>query len=160
MRMRQARPGKGFTIIELVVVVALVAILASLATASFGFHFRSRQPEHYVDYLTHYLRYLQFKAIEDAATHRMSVDDDRQGVVTEREGEVGGQFMEVRHPFSRHLGTGHDFELEMSKGRYVYFYPNGSITPNQLELKRDGMRIALVTVQNRIGVVEVSYARQ
>ncbi len=143
----------GFTLIELLIVVSLVAILSGLTTIRFVQSFQERSTSHYLSELLIFLRYTQFQAIEDGKVHKLEID--RKGKIANLiQNKGAADFEEAPATYAKRLLKNNDFKLEFDKGDEIYFFPDGSVTPNQLSIKKDGREAGFVKIKNRLGAFE------
>ncbi len=144
----------GFTLIELIVVIALVAVIAGLATVRFMQSFEARSTDQYVKELTSYLRYVQFRAIEEGQAYRLGVAEEGKGLTTSV-ADSSGKFAETRLPHARKLREDSRMDIRLKKGNGVFFFPDGTVTGNAFEISDSSGRLITVTIKNRLGIFEV-----
>ncbi|HTL48647.1 MAG TPA: prepilin-type N-terminal cleavage/methylation domain-containing protein [Verrucomicrobiae bacterium] len=149
--------SRGFTLVEILIVFALVATFAALAVAGFSRFYNERLPRLYVKDLAGYVRYLQFKAIEDGKIYRMTVDNDT-GVSTASKPNAKKDFEPLRDALSRRFQKKGEFAVVLGEGHEVYFFPDGTVTRNAVTVSRNGGEIATLQIKNRLGALEIHYA--
>src|SRR3989338_1473387 len=107
---------KGFTLIELIVVITLVAILSGIATVRFVGSFQGRSLVHFTNELVNFLRYIQFKTIEEGSVHKLEVDSEEGRLTSSAQAEESVLFEEISTPFSSRFGNKLPFTIELEKG--------------------------------------------
>ena len=98
----------GVTLIELLMVIAIVVTLAGLVTVNFIRSYQAHNVKYFTNELAAYLRYVQFKAIEEGAVHKLTTDPESGGLESFAQYGKANEFQEITTPFSRRFGkTGH-----------------------------------------------------
>ena len=152
---------KGMTLIELVLVMALVVTLASLATVSFVRSYQARSFNHYVNEFASYLRYLQFKAIEEGIVLKLAPDPETETLRCYVKKKKSSEFSESSTSFSKRFESKGDFEVGIRKDREVYFYPDGTITLTKFVItNKKNDEEAVIEVKNRLGAFKVTFDEQ
>src|SRR3989338_10495168 len=105
----------GLTLIELLIVISLVVTLAGLATARFVRSYASRSADHFVKELAAYLRYVQFKAVEEGAVHKLAVDRETGVLASLVQEEKGKGFREITTPFSKRFAQARLFSISFEQ---------------------------------------------
>ncbi|MBI4357924.1 MAG: hypothetical protein HY584_01370 [Candidatus Omnitrophica bacterium] len=147
----------GLTLIELVTVAALIVILAGLATTRFVESFQARRMDHFVKELVIFLRYVQFKTIEEGTIHKLEIESDSGGIRGFSQDEKPSKFREIRTPFFNRFRNPKPFSIGLDQGDEVYFFPDGRISSNMFLIKSDSQEQASIAVKNRLGVFEVAF---
>ena len=147
---------RGFTFIELIVVVILVSILAGLATTRFVQSFRERRSDYFVKELVAYLRYIQIKAIEEGMTHQLEVDPDSKALKSLSQSSDASEFHEISISMFKRFKKTDPFVVQLEEGNQIYFFPDGNVTPAKLSITEGAEEKASVAIKNRLGVFEVS----
>jgi prepilin-type N-terminal cleavage/methylation domain-containing protein len=150
------RKKNAFTLIELVLVVALISILAGMATIRFAQSFRERSAEHLVKELVFFLRFVQFKAIEEGKTYKLVFESDSGKLRSFVRSPKSTRFEEVSIPMIGRLQEPGHFNFELEQGSELYFFPDGSVTPNQLMILEENQEKASIGIKNRLGLFEVA----
>lgn len=150
------RKNLGVTLIELILVVALVVVFSGLVTVGFARSFEARNLDHFVKELTAYLRYLQFKAVEEGAIHKLTVNVDSGAIEIFMADRNATDFKEVITPFSGRFKRKDYFSVRLQDGKEVYFFPDGRVTPNKFVVTGDNEKTATVEIKNRIGAFQVT----
>ena len=150
------RQVMGMTLIELLIVILLVMTLAGLATANFIQSYQARNVEHFAKDLAAYIRYVQFKAIEDGSIHQLKLDSESGLLETFAQEKKDIDFQKVTTPFSKRFQKQDQYTIRFRKGKEIYFYPDGNVTPNQLLLLENEQEKASVEIKNRIGAFKVT----
>ena len=150
----------GFTFVELVIVISLIVMITGLATVRFMKSYEGRSSEQLTKELTTYLRYLQFRAIEEGLVHKLESTDDDKGLVAYEQGEKWDKFSEIQTPFSKRLSQFHEFSVDFQNGDVIYFFPDGSMTKNKLWIVRGTEREETLEIKNRIGSFNVNFEKR
>ena len=151
--MAKKKALRGFTLVELIMVVVLVVMLTSLATTRFVQSYQARTADYYVKELVFFLRYVQFKSIEEGVVHKLALDSDQLRVFV-KENETN-DFKEVSIPFLNQFEKQAQFTLEFREGNEIYFFPDGSVTPNQFMIMDGVDKKASIEIKNRLGAFQV-----
>lgn len=146
--------SRGMTLIELLIVLALVVSLAGMATAGFVNFFRDKNPRFFVKEMTSYVRYLQFKAIEEGKIHKLSVEPE-DGTLRTYTQTKEMKFAPVHDSLSKRFEVKSAYELDIQDGKEIYFFPDGTITRNEIHVLSDDHKIASLSVRNRLGALKV-----
>ena len=146
----------GFTLIELITVVVLIMTLAGLATTRFVQSYQARSVDHFVKEFVFFLRYIQFKSIEEGAIHKLVLDPDSGELKSFIKLTVApDNFKETSIPFVNRFQKRARFVLQLKNGNEVYFFPDGGVTPNQF-LVMEGMKErASIDIKDRLGFFQV-----
>lgn len=148
----------GVTLIELILVMALVVTLAGLTTVNFIRSYQSKSFNHFVNEFTSYLRYLQFKAIEEARIVKVAFDAESGLLTCYVKQKKSNEFEETKTPFSNRFQSADEFEIDIQKGDAVYFYPDGTITLNKFVITNTkNEEKATIEVRNRLGTFKVTF---
>ena len=150
------RKALGVTLIELTIVLALIVTLAGLATVSFMRSYEERNLEHVVKELVIYLRYLQFKAIEEGRVHKLKIDSEASSLVSYVQGEKYNDYEELVTPFARRFKKIDHFLVHLNEGSEIYFFPDGLLTTNELSITAENERGATIEIKNRLGAFQVT----
>lgn len=67
--------NNGFSLLELVVVVAVIALISSMVIPMFGESLRSMRRQRYIDDFMTAMKYAQERAITDSVEHRIYIDE-------------------------------------------------------------------------------------
>jgi len=115
-----------------------------------------RSSEYFVKELTSYVRFLQFKAIEEGRVHKLKVDQDNHMLVSLVQGDRAKDFYEIKTPFSKRFSNLDRFVVHLNKGNDIYFFPDGSITKNKFIVMHKRRKEATIEIKNRIGALQVT----
>ena len=146
---------EAFTLVELVLTVALLSILTGTATAVFIQSFRERSVDYAAKEVTFFLRYVQFKAIEEGRTHKLTFDSVSGEFKSFVEQPKPAGFQEILIPFANRFKNHGPFLFRLEQGNALYFFPDGSVTPNQLIISEENQEKASIGIKNRLGLFEV-----
>lgn len=150
------RNRSGVTLIELILVITLIATLASLATVNFMRSYRERNLQHFVRECASYLRYLQFKSIEEGKTHRLTADEQGR-LLSFIQGKRPKDYDEITTPFSKRFSRADSFSIRFRRGNEIYFFPDGVLTPNELFVEVDHEPAASIQIKNRLGAFQIKF---
>lgn len=146
---------KAFTLIELLVVIALIAVITGFVSVRFIQSYGSRQQDGYIKEFVNYLRYVQFKAIEDGLVYKLVLDEDKKSI--ESLVETEREFKSVNTPFSKKFSKSGNLSVQFKKGNEIYFFPDGTITKNTVTILDQMNELASVEIQNRVGSFKISH---
>ncbi|MBI4372431.1 MAG: prepilin-type N-terminal cleavage/methylation domain-containing protein [Candidatus Omnitrophica bacterium] len=153
---RRAAGKNGFTMAELLIVLALVAMMSALVITRFSGSYEARRSEHILKDLTAYLRYLQFKSIEESATYQLDINEKSSAIRVQIKDEELKSFRDVKIPYGESFSDLHPYRLKLSKANEVYFFPDGSVTPNKINLLKGYKEQASVEITNRLGAFKIN----
>ncbi len=155
--MRQVHKiSDAFTLIELIIVLAIVATLAGLATTGFVMSVQARSTDHFVKELTAYLRFIQFKAIEEGKIHKLIAEEPDGTLSVLAEDGTAGEFQPVESLFAKRFGNEKNFSVRFAQGKEIYFLPDGVVTRNKLMISDEQGERAAIEIKNRIGAFKVT----
>lgn len=146
--------SRGVTLIELVIVVSLIAVFAALVTSGFANFYRGRNPELFVKDFSGYVRYLQFKAVEDGKIYRIAADDEN-GLRLSSFGQGDREFVPAADPMAKRFTAKGNFSIRTERGRDIDFFPDGTVTRSRIEIFEGEKKIADLTLKNRLGTLQV-----
>lgn len=149
------RKRLGFTIVELIVVLTIVAALAGLATTAFITSFQARNTDHFVKELSAYLRFIQSKAIEEGKTHKLITEEPGTLSVLIQD-EAESNFHPLSNLISRRFEHEKNFTVHLSQGNEIYFFPDGVMTRGKLMISDVKGERATIEIKNRIGSFKVT----
>jgi len=147
----------GMTFIELLVVMALVIAITGLVTVRFIGSSQAQTEKQWAKSSVMLLRYLQFKSIEEGLIHKIRLDELKQSLKVLVESEEPGEFEEIKTPYSNQWKKTDRYRIRFQKGKEIYFFPDGSMTRNQLMMMEGSHERAAIDIQNRIGSFQVTY---
>ena len=147
----------GLTLVELLIVVALVALMTGLAVALFRNGYERHHLEHYVKDLSAYFRYAQYRAIERGKTQQLRMDEGNK-LQTLTDEANNGRLIEMDDPFLRGLNHQSNYRLYFDNSEGIYFFPDGNVTRNRLVVSDEETKLAALEVTNRIGHVRIELA--
>jgi prepilin-type N-terminal cleavage/methylation domain-containing protein len=150
------RKSRGVTLIELVLVIALVLTLSTLATVNFIKSYQARDFRQFVSELASYLRFVQYKAIEDGLVLKVSIDSDSGRIESLAQGSKPKEFKSFTTPFSKRFESNNQFSVQLDKGRDIFFSPDGSMTINKITVSNERYR-AKIEIRNRLGAFRIKY---
>ena len=112
--------------------------------------------EDVVKELVIYLRYLQFKAIEEGRVHKLKIDSEASSLVSYVQGEKYNDYEELVTPFARRFKKIDHFLVHLNEGSEIYFFPDGLLTTNELSITAENERGATIEIKNRLGAFQVT----
>ena len=146
----------GFTLIELIVVMGLVLTIIFMAAPHFVRSYQSRNIDFYLKDLQFFLRYMQFKAIEEGKVQKLVLDPDTgelQGFV--KKGRGPEEFEKISVPIGYEVQKHTRFMLQLKNGNQIYFFPDGALTPNRFLIMEGMEERASLNIRNRLGAFQV-----
>ena len=150
-------PGvTGFTLIELVCVVVVLAIIAALTVPVWGRSIRRFRAERYAAAVTELLRYAQAHAITRHSTVRVTLDapSGRVELAVERQG--GEDPAPLRSRWGRPLIPPPDVKVSAAPETSTQFRPDGSSIGWELRVVSPGSPPSQITVDPLTGAVSWS----
>ncbi len=144
------------TLIELLIVLALVISLAGMATVGFVHFSRGKDPQLFMKDMAAYVRYLQFKTIEEGTVHKLSVEPEEGTLRTYAQG-AEKKFFQVKDSLSKRFEVKSTYKVEIENGQEIYFFPDGTVTRNEIRVFSGDDKIASLAVSNRLGTLKVEF---
>lgn len=126
------RPARGFTLLETLLVVALLAIAATLAAAAVTGGFRGMELRSTAKEIAAHLRFTRARAIATGQPQRFTIDPQGHAwrAPDGREGEIPRR-LAVEFTGAR--------EVQPSEGEgAIVFFPDGAATGGRVRLSLDG----------------------
>ena len=124
------RPTRAFTLIELILVMVLMAIVASAVVPSLGRFSRSRQDHDAADQLVSIIQYAQNQAASTGFTHRLQLDPaaGTYYITSNQSGSYARPTDNYGRTFSVGSGLTADWDapVEISTRGYLEFSPDGA----------------------------------
>lgn len=171
--MKQAdKRWRGFTIIELLLVVVIVAVIAALAAPNFGSTYARIQLRKAADDLAYRMRYAQSYAITRNTLTRLEFDPSfTRYWLTSKSGEEAAQdtFERLTGRLGESVGIPGDIQVSFAQDDpSLYFYPDGTMDKRRVSLcrglpagrvgpaQRDRQECVFVSTQKQRGQVYVS----
>ncbi len=147
--------NKGFVLIELVLVAAIILVLAGLAIPLFGSPFRDIQLKDTSQNLVQLMRYVQAKAIAERKFCRINFDFAK-GIFwpTVESDTHSGEFSRIKGK----RGKAHNLAPDISiagKSAFVTFYPDGSSDQAKIEISHSRGKAFTITTPRYIGDVKI-----
>jgi len=151
---------KSFSLIELLLVVVILGIIASLAIPNFSQTYSSLQMQETAKNISYLMRYTQSQAIIRQRYFRLEFDEpNKEYRITRRAGEESEN--KTEESFERIAGRNgrafhipEELTLETPKP-FVEFYPNGDIEPVRIYLSNVKGKYFTVSTQEQVGYVLV-----
>ncbi len=141
------RPSRvGFTLLELMIVMSLLAIITAMVTPVFGGTFRSVQAENETRDLVAFMEYAQMRSVTDAAEYRVFLVPEMSTYWLEkavvRDG-VSVDYVMAEDNLAEDTTLADLVEMAVPRARrfkgkkvyYVSFYPNGMCDDALIALK-------------------------
>ena len=117
MKQNSRTRARGFTIIELMIVIALLAVVATIAVPSFTQFTRNNQTQAQSDEILRFLQYARSQAVSSRKTYEVSINAAGVWSVGPQGGEAE-RIMEIRSELSISVENGS-----------ISFSPNGLADP-------------------------------
>lgn len=148
------RSQAGFSLIELLIVIGLVAVISAMATASFAGRHEERSLESFLSDLKAYVRFVQYRAVEKGQTYRIDIGEN--GELSSMVDESGkGNFVEAGDTLALRLNRFKSFRLSFDDTDGIYFFPDGVASHNRVFVSRGLDRLATIEVSSRVGQIRV-----
>lgn len=145
-RKRRSSWARGFTLIEILLVVVLLGILVGLAVPDFARSFRHQSFQTEIQNLQQAIRYCQYQAIGGRKTLRLSIDPEGKSYRVEQ--QVNPDSLESFAPVPGRLGHGRSlaqaFTLEAATRQPILFFPDGTFSGVNLEIEGEDGESAVI----------------
>ncbi len=148
--------SRGMTLIELLLVLALVVSLAGMATVGFVNFMSGQDPKLFVKDMSSYVRYLQFKAIEEGKILKLNIER-REGTVQVYAQDTQKKFVPIHDSLSKRFESEDRYKAEIENGQEIFFFPDGTVTRAQIRVFDRDRKIASLAVKNRLGGLKVEF---
>lgn len=146
-------PGKsrGFTFVELMMVVAIIAVLAGISIPAFRAHFEEQVRQDFASRLQTAMQYQRERAVTEGEVTVCALDDAGREVAFFVNGtQTRVSAMAVPSGIEARV-----VKPQEASGTQVAFYPDGQIEPATIELRsRDGA-VTRLTTEEQFGQVTV-----
>lgn len=156
---------RGFTIIELLLVVVMIAVMAALAAPNFGSTYARVQLRKAADDLAYHMRYAQSYAITKNTRVRLEFDPSSTRYwLTRRSGDAAAQdtFIGLTGRMGEVIRVPRGVQVSFKDGDpLLYFYPDGTMDKRRINFcrvhpaGRQGGQCVLVSTQKQRGQVHV-----
>lgn len=142
------------TLIELLIVLAIMIVFMGAASASFTNMLQHRNPELFMKDLAAYVRYLQYKSVETGKIGMLRPASGEGGLET-YEQNSRREFKKISEAAARRFEAEKKFLFRWDQPGEIYFYPDGSVTRGRLSVFAGQDPVAVLVLQNRLGVQKV-----
>lgn len=153
--MNGVRKKKGFTIIEVLLALALIALVAGLFAANFDALLTSLEERRPEKVLYDTIREARYQALQQHEPMRLKFDKEAEALVVFKEGEEKAVYkVDIGDRFE--VGFDVIGSAQMARGAFrsssmrggngedeVVFYPDGSSTPVLISLTEEGETVKL-----------------
>ena len=145
----------GFTLVEVMVVVLLIAILTAMAAPRFRRAFEHLRAREHAEDLAGMMRYAWERARTQGVRCRVRLDGERRRVWVEREiAPRADRFVPVEGPFGRRRCLRGRLSM-VPGGDTMTFYADGRTSPSEIRLRDPSGTIYVITVKGILGRVEI-----
>ncbi len=157
--MKQAnKRWQGFTIVEILLVVVILAVIAALAVPNFGGTYTRIQLRKTADDLAYRMRYAQSYAITKNTRTRLEFDPSFTQYWLTRESDTSttDAFERIGGRLGESAAIARDMRVSFADGDpSLYFYPDATMDKKRIDLCR-GEECVFISTQEQRGQVYVS----
>lgn len=157
---------RGFTLIELVIVLSIIAILSAAVVPVFNASFASVETDHAVRDLVAFIKYGQERAVTDTTEYRLYlVQDTGEYRLLRFKGFEDEEklFEPLDEPQGKTMRLPRRLEIDRLNARkdrlrdahYIAFYPNGACDEATISLRRGNERSIRIKTHGALGRLEV-----
>ncbi len=144
----------AFTLVELLLVIVLMGIVASLSIVRFSHFFHNVQLQESSQHMLYLMRYAQSRAIMDKKEYLFYIDDN--GYEIKQIEKNGGSSITI--PLKGRLG--HRFSIPEgisveSSVEEIHFFPDGKMTPAQIILHDDKGHYYEISTKEQVGYINL-----
>jgi len=159
-------PGRGFTLIELIIVAAIIIVLVALSNPLFKRTFRDTEIANSVYELAKIIEYGQRRAVIEEKKYRLIIDADKgiYFLATENNGgekPAGGEDGErgpLWNPAGGRFGGGYTLPRGVNLTgieKDIIFFPSGRSDKVTISVEEDGKGVYRIVSSGRAGYVRV-----
>ncbi|MFA5059229.1 MAG: GspH/FimT family pseudopilin [Candidatus Omnitrophota bacterium] len=159
-RVKQRKTSLGFTLVEILLVVALIAILAGLSLPRFSKTYAHFQLQTTAGQITDLMRYAQGRAITKKRTLKLEFDPSYKKYRLSEEkrspwqdDEEVQEFEEIPGRFGREFLVAENISVEYEDPD-IRFYPDGKIDPARIYVCEKNENCLTVSTQEQYGHVQ------
>lgn len=154
MKLPKQVKNKGFTFVELLLVVLLIGIIISVSTPRFRRTFDSLRLENFSLNLAQLIKYSRERAIAEGKRHRLIFEGRQYSLQVEKDSlDARGEFTPLKSRWGRKQFVPGGITLE-TETAYIDFYPSGQISEATLYLSGAGEIYTLI-IERILGRVRV-----
>jgi len=143
----------GFTLIELVVVVAIIGILMTVSSVRFGNTFSNLRFEDFYKKLVIRMNFLKQRAIVLKQIYRLDFDSSNFLFSIKSKKYDQEDFIQPKGFFFRDIPVPKDIEV-VAESPSLFFFPDGTIQGKNLQINSKDNR-AIIVIQESIGRISV-----
>lgn len=148
------RGGTGFTLLELIFVVAILVFVVTLATPQFRKSFDFLGLQNFVSDVVSFARYAQAKAIAGGSTNRLVIDVEAK--LLKAESLSGEQWkLEKSKPIPDFISIESE---DYDEG--IKFYPDGTADKTTIKIGIPSGKIYTISTESATGYVKVQMPSQ
>ncbi len=142
---------KGFTLIEMLLVVLVLAIIAGISIPNFKGTYSGMQLKNEVDQLTYLMRYAQSRAvIKNAPMQVVFISNNRQYRLLQKKED---EFEKFSSRMGRLYSVSDKISITAQKD-HINFYPDGSIDKERVDVCSD-KKCFIISTREQRGYVNV-----
>jgi len=154
-RFKSVANHRGFTLLELIVVMLLMALGVSLITTSLGRGIGRRRPKAFVQQFVSLCRQARSQALSNAKPVSMTIDGDA------RRCWLDDHKPGLKIPDIIHIEVEDRVPTYDSQGAYqIIFFPDGSSTGDRLVFSVDGQPMAFLRLDPLTGFIRLQANRE
>lgn len=157
--------NRGFTLIEIILVVALLTVVLAVTIPNFDSSYKSLQLRSTVDHMAYLLRYAQSHAVAANRQVRLEFNGEFTNYWLSEEpknddGQIndGDSWQRVRGRLGREFSIPENIDIKISEGAGMFFYPDGRIEKKHITVCQNE-KCFIVSTKEQRGRVQIYDAK-